>query len=332
MAGKPHQGTSRLLINFILLPMKTNKSAPSAPLNLCPPTGVSSAPREVFIRMVRDCWMVLYVNRKPGSRHSPGQFHAPSHSLDYVKAWVTSNPKLKLVESKEKTVKCVSYFYPTSDNAKRFNLPEGGFGVGLTVLSTEKDSCTTEACAGFATEAEAMAHAETLPFEWASWQGKKGLAPMPASPVKDTPADPLEGLNEDEIGLRHAQSWSKAGIPDLGAHLDAPASPVDSVRVSDKYTWTKLEVAASEFDHAQAVICDADGFKVATCSLNFAREAVQVYRSHAAKDAKIKALEQALKDCVESLSRLPDTDGAYRVTCLESAKAALALPCASQES
>ena len=35
-------------------------------------------------------------------------------------------------------------------------------------------------------------------------------------------------------------------------------------------------------------------------------------------------LVEALKDCTESLKRLPDTDGAYRVTCLQQARAVLA--------
>lgn len=286
--------------------MKTNP-CPSAPLNLCPPTGVSSSPREVFIRMVRDCWMVLYVNRKPGSRHSPGQFHAPSHSLDYVKAWVNSNPKLKLVEAKEKTVKCVSYFYPTSDNAKRFSLPAGGYDVGLTVLSTEKDSCTTEACAGFATEAEAMAHAETLPFEWASWQRKKGLAPSPASPVKDTP---------DFSGL--ASIFDKAELASRET-ATAPASPVDSVGVPQP-TYLMVEGTRKDIPvNASSRLCVefSDGthkeFIVADLSA-----------SHAAKDAKIKALEDAVKDLLAQ-----DGIRYLSIDSRKAARAALALPCAS---
>lgn len=39
--------------------------------------------------------------------------------------------------------------------------------------------------------------------------------------------------------------------------------------------------------------------------------------------ALLKCVE-ALEDCVESLSRLPDADNAYRVTCLNQARAALA--------
>ena len=36
-----------------------------------------------------------------------------------------------------------------------------------------------------------------------------------------------------------------------------------------------------------------------------------------------EALVEALADCVESLQRLPSVDGAYRITCLSQARAAL---------
>ena len=36
------------------------------------------------------------------------------------------------------------------------------------------------------------------------------------------------------------------------------------------------------------------------------------------------SLTNALRDCLESLRRLPDVDGAYRVTCIAEAEAALA--------
>jgi hypothetical protein len=45
------------------------------------------------------------------------------------------------------------------------------------------------------------------------------------------------------------------------------------------------------------------------------------------KDAKTFAVSQklveALNDCIESLKRLPDVDGAYRVTCIQQAQALL---------
>ena len=37
------------------------------------------------------------------------------------------------------------------------------------------------------------------------------------------------------------------------------------------------------------------------------------------------ALVDALRDCLESLARLPNLDGAYRVTCMAQAEQALAL-------
>jgi len=40
--------------------------------------------------------------------------------------------------------------------------------------------------------------------------------------------------------------------------------------------------------------------------------------------AAAPAMLEALEDCVESLSRLPDINGAYRVTCLQQARAAIA--------
>jgi hypothetical protein len=43
---------------------------------------------------------------------------------------------------------------------------------------------------------------------------------VPASPAAPTD-EPVP--TEDEIGLAHAQSWPKAGLPDFGAHLDTPA-------------------------------------------------------------------------------------------------------------
>lgn len=38
---------------------------------------------------------------------------------------------------------------------------------------------------------------------------------------------------------------------------------------------------------------------------------------------KVEELRKALADCAECLKRLPDVDGAYRVTCLDQAQRAL---------
>lgn len=43
-----------------------------------------------------------------------------------------------------------------------------------------------------------------------------------------------------------------------------------------------------------------------------------------ALEARERELVGALRDCVESLTRLPDVDGAYRVTCIAHAKSLLA--------
>ncbi len=68
-------------------------------------------------------------------------------------------------------VKCVDYSYPTSTNAVRFGFHKGCWTVNLTTFS---ETCgNTKAVAGFATFAEARAHAETLPNEWASWVNRK---------------------------------------------------------------------------------------------------------------------------------------------------------------
>ena len=48
-------------------------------------------------------------------------------------------------------------------------------------------------------------------------------------------------------------------------------------------------------------------------------------RANARIIASAPALLGALKDCVESLERLPDLDGAYRQTCINQARAAIAL-------
>jgi hypothetical protein len=46
---------------------------------------------------------------------------------------------------------------------------------------------------------------------------------LPTSPSPAAPTDePV--TTEDGIGLAHAQSWPKAGLPDFGAHLDTPCS------------------------------------------------------------------------------------------------------------
>ena len=68
-----------------------------------------------------------------------------------------------------KTVKCVDYSYPTSTNASRFKLPKGCYTVNLTTIGPK---CTTHAMAAFPTKDEAIAYAESMPNEWASWAKK----------------------------------------------------------------------------------------------------------------------------------------------------------------
>jgi hypothetical protein len=53
--------------------------------------------RDVYIELVRDTWMVLYVKRKKGQRYKAAAFYAPDHSREFVENWVRANPKLVLV-------------------------------------------------------------------------------------------------------------------------------------------------------------------------------------------------------------------------------------------
>jgi hypothetical protein len=51
---------------------------------------------------------------------------------------------------------------------------------------------------------------------------RRVILDVPSSPSPAAPTDePV--TTEDGIGLAHDQSWPKAGLPDFGAHLDAPA-------------------------------------------------------------------------------------------------------------
>lgn len=53
----------------------------------------------------------------------------------------------------------------------------------------------------------------------------------------------------------------------------------------------------------------------------------RTYGANAAEDSKLYAaapdLYAALRDCLESLNRLPDADASYRVTCIAQARSAL---------
>jgi hypothetical protein len=129
------------------------------------------ATRLVSIDLLRNTYFVRYVERAKGTRHTAAQFYARDHTLESVETWVRENPKLRLShgEPVARTVKSVSYFYPTSTNAKRFKMPEGGYSVSLTDFIPGKDCVTTEAESGYATKDAAMKAADKLPHEWASW-------------------------------------------------------------------------------------------------------------------------------------------------------------------
>jgi hypothetical protein len=53
-------------------------------------------------------------------------------------------------------------------------------------------------------------------------------------------------------------------------------------------------------------------------------ETVREVEANACLIAAAPELLQVLKDCLQSLERLPDVDGAYRVTCISEAKQAIA--------
>ncbi len=68
------------------------------------------------------------------------------------------------------TIKYVSYFYPSSTNAKRFMLPKGGYGVVLCRLNTGTNlKPVTMTVRGFATRPEAIGYANALGIKWASF-------------------------------------------------------------------------------------------------------------------------------------------------------------------
>jgi len=63
-----------------------------------------------------------------------------------------------------KTMKAVEYSYPTSANATRFKLANGGYCVELVRFNPERRPPV--AVAGFKTLSEAKQYAEALPESW----------------------------------------------------------------------------------------------------------------------------------------------------------------------
>lgn len=62
------------------------------------------------------------------------------------------------------TVKAVDWSYPTSTNAKKF----GFHDQGCYTVSIGARSEPLKAIAGYADRAEAIKHAESLPFNWST--------------------------------------------------------------------------------------------------------------------------------------------------------------------
>lgn len=60
------------------------------------------------------------------------------------------------------TIKAVEFFYPTSPNAKKFAMPQGGYVVTLFHPGIAKP----EYLKAFADKAEAIKLADTLPYEY----------------------------------------------------------------------------------------------------------------------------------------------------------------------
>lgn len=144
---------------------------------------------------------------------------------------------------------------------------------------------------------------------------------LPDSPVKDAPERCLQftPMISELRGLTN-----RCCLCSKLESEHAPASPVDSVGVPEVY---KVHP-----EHKRKV-CFQNGAFVAECATQpEAVELVVLLNSHAVKDAKIKALEVALKRFV---SLCPSSEGmggfaphgAFQIAA-ESAHAALALPCA----
>jgi len=71
--------------------------------------------------------------------------------------------------------KSIDWSYPTSANAERF-----GFNDGCWTVSVKEPGGLPNADAGFATKAEAIEHAQSLPYDWASFLGRS-LKPAEAA-------------------------------------------------------------------------------------------------------------------------------------------------------
>lgn len=101
--------------------------------------------------------------------------------------------------------KSVSYSYPSSDNAKRFGHPKGCYCVEVIFprrtahnhnLRPGEDCYVTEARAGYATEADAVAMARKLTLPW-----MPSVAKAHPEWVSDKPAQPASAPqpNNSEI-------------------------------------------------------------------------------------------------------------------------------------
>ncbi len=79
-------------------------------------------------------------------------------------------------------------------------------------------------------------------------------------------------------------------------------------------TWTESETGRVWIER-----------RLSECEAEILAKVEPEYAHEAPLLAAAPVLFQALRDALESLSRLPDVEGAYRVTCMKQAEMALAL-------
>lgn len=89
--------------------------------------------------------------------------------------------------------------------------------------------------------------------------------------------------------------------------------------------WKAVNTEEHNTRESKTMVIGGDSIVVASVYNPFTRKfSAREVAANAHLISSAPDLLSALEDCVESLSRLPDTDGAYRVTCLQQARAAIA--------
>lgn len=166
---------------------------------------------------------------------------------------------------------------------------------------------------------------------------------VPASPVKDTPAFAVDSLSNPPYTTGEHKGLSVVDF-------DAPASPVDSVGAAKHtplpwYTRNGGSILSALPNGAHQIVAHTSD-TVASVEEREANERLicEAVSSHAAKDAKIRELEGLLLECVRDMTAAHIVDNILHKekhptrpelpepASLIAARAALALPCAPQES